>query len=89
VNKKEMMELLTMIENAYPRFYPDDDYKAKQKADLWASYMKDWDYERTKRNIREHILNVQFEPKISEVKAPKKKKRLSVDEQLRRGGVNI
>lgn len=68
MNKQEMMELLLLIENAYPRFLPTDDVKAKSKLNLWSSYMRDWEYERTKRNIRKHIETSVYEPKIAEIK---------------------
>lgn len=86
MEKEEMKELLEFIENAYPRFYPDDKAKAKRKAQLWASYMKDWDYDRTKKYIRRHIEESVFEPKIAEVKAPIRKE-LSIYEKFDRDGV--
>lgn len=68
MNKQEIRKLLTMIENAYPRFYPTDEFKAKSKVELWSSFMKDWEYDKAEQNLRKHIESSPYEPKISEVK---------------------
>ena len=86
MNKEQMKELLMLINNAYPRFLPDDKQQAQAKVELWKSYMKDWDYERTKKYIRRHIAESVFEPKIAEVKAPIRKE-LSIYEKFERDGV--
>ena len=88
MDKEQMKELLMIINNAYPRFLPDDKERAQAKVELWKSYMKDWDYERTKKYIRRHIAESVFEPKIAEVKAPIRRK-MDINQQLREGGVNI
>jgi len=88
MDKEQMKELLMLINNAYPRFLPDDKEQAQAKVELWKSYMKDWEYERTKWNIRKHIETSVFEPKIAEVKAPIRRK-MDINQQLREGGVNI
>lgn len=65
---EQAKEIMMMIQVAYPRFLPTDKELIKAKVDLWKSYMLEWDYEKAKANLRNHIATNKYEPTIADIR---------------------
>lgn len=71
---KQARELMLTIESAYSRFLPANEELAKAKAKLWMEFLLEWDYEKTKANLKTHITTNKYEPTIADVRPTPKYK---------------
>ena len=88
MEKEQVEELLNLMRGAYPQMFNLGNEVGKAQLKMWRDYFLEWDYEKTKRNLRKHIESSVFAPKVAEIK-PKvhenKKDYLSEIEQLMKG----
>lgn len=67
-------ELMLTIESAYSRFLPANEELAKSKAKLWMGFLMEWDYEKSKTNLNNHIATNKYEPTIADIRPTPKYK---------------
>lgn len=71
---KQAKDIVTTIHSAYPRFLPYDEDLAKSKVKLWSEFLLEWDYDKTKTNLRNHISTNKYEPTIADIRPTPKYK---------------
>lgn len=88
MEKEQVEELLNLMRGAYPQMFNLGNEVGKAQLKMWRDYFLEWDYEKTKRNLRKHIESNVFAPKVAEIK-PKshehEKDYLNEIEQLMKG----
>lgn len=70
MERNQRQDILKRIISAYPNFFQQKTewHDPKAKAELWNNFLKEWDYEKTKKRLMEHVETSPYEPKISEIK---------------------
>jgi len=85
MEKEQQINIIKRIVANYPRFLDKkgDFDDPKTKAKMWMSYLEKWDYEKTVKNLDDHIEASVFEPKIAEIKPTETFKDESWKEELK------
>ena len=68
MERKQVEELILMMQAAYPRMFNSSNELGKSQLKLWRDFLLQWDYERTKKNLLAHIESSPYNPKISDIK---------------------
>ena len=81
MTKANVLELFKLIKSIYPNFEV-----TQEKINIWASVMKDMDFDRVMARAREHVQENKFPPTIAEISAyaPKENKALEKMERWQR-----
>lgn len=88
MEREQVEELLNLMRGAYPQMFNLGNEVGKSQLKMWRDYFLEWDYEKTKRNLRNHIESSVFAPKVAEIKPQAhkyKKDYLNEIEQLMKG----
>lgn len=88
MEKEQVEELLNLMRGAYPQMFNLGNEVGKAQLKMWRDYFLEWDYEKTKRNLRKHIESSVFAPKVAEIKPQvheREKDYLSEIDQLMKG----
>lgn len=68
MTKDEAVEILRLIEGAYPHFMKGTDEQVQSKVKVWMYHLEKMDYERTLENVHEHIASSEYAPSIAEIR---------------------
>ena len=68
MTKNEAIEILRLIEGAYPHFMKGTDEQVQAKVKVWMYHLEKMDYERTLENVHEYIALNEYPPAISEIR---------------------
>lgn len=68
MTKNEAIEILRLIEGAYPHFMKGTEEQVQSKVKVWMYHLGKMDYERTLENVHEHIASSEYAPSIAEIR---------------------
>ena len=68
MDKQQAIEILSLIEGAYPHFMKGTDEQVQAKVKVWMYHLEKMDYERTLENVHEYIALNEYPPAISEIR---------------------
>lgn len=67
MEKEQVEELLNLMRGAYPQMFNLGNEVGKAQLKMWRDYFLEWDYEKTKLNLRKHIESSVFAPTVAEI----------------------
>ena len=68
MDKQQAIEILSLIEGAYPHFMKGTEEQVQSKVKVWMYHLGKMDYERTLENVHEYIALNEYPPAISEIR---------------------
>ncbi|SDO80301.1 replicative helicase loader/inhibitor [Halobacillus aidingensis] len=91
MDKAQVLKVFKVLQNAYPRFMPDNTEDAQEKLDTWTRMMRDMDFKRVMKKVEEHTVSNKFPPSIAEISAyaPKENESLKKMEQWEREAAEV
>ena len=81
MTKNEAIEILRLIEGAYPHFMKGTEEQVQSKVKVWMYHLEKMDCERTLENVHEHIASSEYAPSIADIK-PHTQVKYSIKDQL-------
>ena len=68
MDRQQAIEILSLIEGAYPHFMKGTDEQVKSRVKVWMHHLQQMNYERTLGNVHEHIAASEYPPTIAEIR---------------------
>lgn len=68
MNKEEAVEIISLIEGAYPHFMKGTEQQVRSRVKVWMYHLEQMNYERTINNVHEYIATNEYPPTIAEVR---------------------
>lgn len=90
MREEQAEEIIDLIVSFYPTYVSKKNEfdKPEVRINYLMNRLLERDYKATLVRVEEHLHSSPYEPKLSDILPPIKPKRLSVDEQLKLGGVD-
>lgn len=68
MTEEQAVEVLSMIEGAYPHFMKGTEQQIKGKLKIWMYHLREMDYDRAIKNLHKHVGINEYPPTIAQIK---------------------